>query len=141
MIICKQPSIGGAVPPHNDSTFLYTSSPSAIGLWFALEDCTTDNGCLSFIPGSHRWPVKKSANSDAEGGAPKPDSDKVERPKVSKEEVEQFGQPRGVNRRFVRKDPANPEAGTGFEEISKTEEMEWNEKLEQVGECKAGEFG
>ncbi|KAJ5668535.1 Phytanoyl-CoA dioxygenase domain-containing protein 1 [Penicillium maclennaniae] len=29
MVICKQPSIGGAVPPHRDSEFLYTDPPSA----------------------------------------------------------------------------------------------------------------
>ena len=33
MVICKQPEIGGAVPPHQDSTFLYTDPPSAIGFW------------------------------------------------------------------------------------------------------------
>ncbi|KZV80505.1 phytanoyl-CoA dioxygenase [Exidia glandulosa HHB12029] len=54
MVICKQASIGGAVPPHNDSTFLYTDPPSALGFWFALEDCTATNGALSFLPGSHR---------------------------------------------------------------------------------------
>ncbi|KAH7108096.1 phytanoyl-CoA dioxygenase [Auriculariales sp. MPI-PUGE-AT-0066] len=53
MVICKQASIGGAVPPHNDSTFLYTDPPSALGFWFALEDCTPTNGALSFLPGSH----------------------------------------------------------------------------------------
>jgi len=41
------------VPHHDDSTFLYTNPPSAIGFWFALEDCRTTNGCLSFLPGSH----------------------------------------------------------------------------------------
>ena len=40
MVICKQPEIGGAVPPHQDSTFLYTDRPSAVGFWIALEDCT-----------------------------------------------------------------------------------------------------
>ncbi|KAH6641646.1 hypothetical protein F5144DRAFT_627643 [Chaetomium tenue] len=55
MIICKQPEIGGAVPPHQDSTFLYTDPPSAVGFWYALEDATLENGCLSFLPGSHRW--------------------------------------------------------------------------------------
>ncbi|KAH6840781.1 hypothetical protein B0I37DRAFT_438169 [Chaetomium sp. MPI-CAGE-AT-0009] len=55
MIICKQPEIGGAVPPHQDSTFLYTDPPSAVGFWYALEDATLANGCLSFLPGSHRW--------------------------------------------------------------------------------------
>ncbi|PSS27526.1 hypothetical protein M430DRAFT_93902 [Amorphotheca resinae ATCC 22711] len=54
MVICKQPEIGGAVPPHQDSTFLYTDPPSAVGFWYALEDATVENGCLSFLPGSHR---------------------------------------------------------------------------------------
>lgn len=60
MVICKQPEIGGAVPPHQDSTFLYTNLPSAVGFWIALEDATVENGCLSFAPGSHRRaPVKE----------------------------------------------------------------------------------
>ncbi|KAF5651498.1 phytanoyl dioxygenase family [Fusarium sp. NRRL 52700] len=60
MVICKQPEIGGAVPPHQDSTFLYTNPPSAVGFWYALEDATLENGCLSFLPGSHLWaPVEK----------------------------------------------------------------------------------
>ncbi|KAL6252371.1 hypothetical protein RBB50_000089 [Rhinocladiella similis] len=54
MVICKQPEIGGAVNPHQDSTFLYTKQPSAVGFWIALEDATAENGCLSFAPGSHR---------------------------------------------------------------------------------------
>lgn len=54
MVICKQPEIGGAVPPHQDSTFLYTDPPSAVGFWYALEDANISNGCLSFAKGSHR---------------------------------------------------------------------------------------
>ncbi|KAH8922820.1 phytanoyl-CoA dioxygenase [Atractiella rhizophila] len=70
MIICKQPSIGGSVPIHNDSTFLYTNPPSALGFWFALEECGKSNGCLSFIPGSHKWNEGKikSRFVRAEGG-------------------------------------------------------------------------
>lgn len=60
MVICKQPEIGGAVPPHQDSTFLYTDPPSAVGWWYALEDATKENGCLSFAAGSHkRAPIEK----------------------------------------------------------------------------------
>ncbi|KAK9461203.1 uncharacterized protein V1516DRAFT_343372 [Lipomyces oligophaga] len=55
MIICKQPEIGGQVPSHQDSVFLYTDPPSAVGFWYALEDCTAENGALSFVPGSHKW--------------------------------------------------------------------------------------
>ena len=31
----------------------YTSPPSALGFWIALEMCTSENGALSFLPGSH----------------------------------------------------------------------------------------
>ncbi|KAK0635799.1 hypothetical protein B0T17DRAFT_483118 [Bombardia bombarda] len=68
MVICKQPEIGGAVPPHQDSTFLYTDPPSAVGFWYALEDATLENGCLSFLPGSHRWAaVEKRLVRKADG--------------------------------------------------------------------------
>ncbi|KAF2137210.1 uncharacterized protein K452DRAFT_291749 [Aplosporella prunicola CBS 121167] len=60
MIICKQPEIGGRVPPHQDSPFLYTNPPSAVGFWYALENCTVSNGCLSFAAGTHKTtPVSK----------------------------------------------------------------------------------
>ena len=69
MIICKQPEIGGRVPPHQDSTFLYTNPPSAVGFWIALEDATAENGCLSFAKGSQRRaPVKSRFVRKEHGG-------------------------------------------------------------------------
>ncbi|KAL5631947.1 hypothetical protein ACGC1H_000091 [Rhizoctonia solani] len=69
MVICKQPEIGGKVPEHNDSTFLYTDPPSALGFWFALEPCTEFNGALSFLPGSHRTtPINKRFVRLPQGG-------------------------------------------------------------------------
>ena len=53
MVICKQARIGGAVPPHQDSEFLFTEPPSAVGWWYALQDCWAGNGCLGFVRGSH----------------------------------------------------------------------------------------
>lgn len=53
MVIFKHPGVGGNVIPHQDSTFLYTEPQSAIGFWFALDDCTTENGSLIVYPGSH----------------------------------------------------------------------------------------
>ena len=68
MLICKQPEIGGRVPPHQDSVFLYTDPPSAVGFWYALEDCTAENGCLSFAAGSHkRAPVRDRFVRNAAG--------------------------------------------------------------------------
>jgi ectoine hydroxylase-related dioxygenase (phytanoyl-CoA dioxygenase family) len=30
-----------------------------MGIWFALDDANEENGCLDFIPGSHREGLKK----------------------------------------------------------------------------------
>lgn len=69
MIICKQPEIGGEVPSHQDGTFLYTEPQSAIGFWIALEDCDENNGCLSYLPGSHKTvPIQKRFVKKKEGG-------------------------------------------------------------------------
>jgi phytanoyl-CoA hydroxylase len=59
MYIFKPPHIGGEVHFHQDSTFLYTEPESCTGFWFALEDATTENGCMYFIPGQHRGPLKQ----------------------------------------------------------------------------------
>jgi phytanoyl-CoA hydroxylase len=58
MYIFKQPNIGGEVACHQDSTFLYTEPTNIVGLWFALEDATIENGCLWAIPGGHRAALK-----------------------------------------------------------------------------------
>jgi phytanoyl-CoA hydroxylase len=54
MHIVKPPLIGGAVRPHVDGAFLATAPQSVLGLWWPCEDCTTRNGCLWAVPGSHR---------------------------------------------------------------------------------------
>ena len=59
MYVFKQPNIGGEVTCHQDATFLYTEPLSVTGLWFALEDATTENGCLWAIPGGHLGGLKK----------------------------------------------------------------------------------
>lgn len=59
MYIFKQPHIGGEVNCHQDSTFLYTDPMSVVGFWFALEDATTENGCLYGIAGGHKGPLRQ----------------------------------------------------------------------------------
>merc|ERR1712048_1558530 len=60
MYIFKQPSIGGEVTSHQDSTFLHTTPQlSCLGLWLALDAATLENGCLWARPGSHKEPVRR----------------------------------------------------------------------------------
>jgi len=63
MYIFKQPFIGGEVSIHQDASYIHVASASKqlarmAGIWIALEDCTLENGCLYFIPGSHKNDLK-----------------------------------------------------------------------------------
>jgi phytanoyl-CoA hydroxylase len=68
MYIFKQPRIGGEVVCHQDATFLYTEPPKLVGLWFALEDATRENGCLWAIAGGHKRGLKSRFVRDGAGG-------------------------------------------------------------------------
>ncbi|CAM9011797.1 unnamed protein product [Wickerhamomyces anomalus] len=49
--------------------FLFTKPQSAIGFWIALEDCDENNGCLSYLPGSHKLvPIRKRFVKKEGGG-------------------------------------------------------------------------
>lgn len=65
MYIFKQPRIGGEVVCHTDHTYLWTDPPSATGFWFAIDDATTENGCMWALPGGHRLPVKTRSRLNA----------------------------------------------------------------------------
>jgi phytanoyl-CoA hydroxylase len=69
MYIFKQPRIGGEVGCHQDASFLMTEPASVMGLWFALEDATIENGCLFAAPGGHRGPLRGRFVRHDVGGA------------------------------------------------------------------------
>jgi phytanoyl-CoA hydroxylase len=59
MLIFKQPRIGAPVVWHQDASFLITEPDTVVGLWWALEDATVDNGCLWVEPGGHHSPLRE----------------------------------------------------------------------------------
>jgi phytanoyl-CoA hydroxylase len=65
MYIFKQPRIGGEVTCHTDHTYLWTEPQSVVGFWFAIDDATTENGCMWALPGGHRIPVKSRSRLNA----------------------------------------------------------------------------
>ncbi|KAG8554765.1 hypothetical protein GDO81_003886 [Engystomops pustulosus] len=71
MYIFKQPNIGGEVTPHQDATFLHTEPLGRIlGFWIAVEDANEENGCLWFIPGSHRDGISRRMLRTPPGSIP-----------------------------------------------------------------------
>lgn len=56
--ILKPARIGGATPWHQDEAYWDPRyAHRAVSIWLALQPATLGNGCMRFIPGSHRGPV------------------------------------------------------------------------------------
>lgn len=55
-LFCKPAHHGGVVAWHQDYSYWTRTTPLAhLTCWIGLDDATRDNGCLQYIPGSHRW--------------------------------------------------------------------------------------
>lgn len=55
-LFCKPAHHGGVVAWHQDYSYWTRTEPLAhLTCWIALDDATRENGCLHYIPGSHRW--------------------------------------------------------------------------------------
>ena len=55
-LFCKPPQHGGVVAWHQDFSYWTRTTPMAhLTCWIALDDATIENGCLQYVPGSHRW--------------------------------------------------------------------------------------
>lgn len=55
-LFCKPAFHGGVVSWHQDYSYWTRTRPLAhLSCWIGLDDSTRDNGCLHYVPGSHRW--------------------------------------------------------------------------------------
>jgi ectoine hydroxylase-related dioxygenase (phytanoyl-CoA dioxygenase family) len=55
-LFCKPAKHGGVVAWHQDfSYWTFTKPMHHITCWIALDDANKENGCLYFVPGSHKW--------------------------------------------------------------------------------------
>ncbi len=56
--LLKPPYIGVEKPWHQDIPY-FPFEPKEpylhVAVWMALDDATAENGCMQYIPGSHRW--------------------------------------------------------------------------------------
>ncbi|MFQ5698066.1 MAG: phytanoyl-CoA dioxygenase family protein [Myxococcota bacterium] len=61
----QKPPGGAALPWHQDEAYWDPRfDHEAIGVWMPLDDATLENGCLHFIPGSHRAGVRTHRHID-----------------------------------------------------------------------------
>jgi len=55
-LFCKPAKHGGVVAWHQDFSYWTRTTPMQhLTVWVGLDDVSQENGCLQYIPGSHRW--------------------------------------------------------------------------------------
>jgi len=66
-LFCKPAHHGGVVAWHQDYSYWTRTQPMAhLSCWIGLDDSTRENGCVHYVPGSHRWnllPITGLANN------------------------------------------------------------------------------
>jgi ectoine hydroxylase-related dioxygenase (phytanoyl-CoA dioxygenase family) len=62
-IFYKPAHHGGVVIWHQDYSYWTRTTPVAhLSCWIGLDDSTRANGCVHYVPGSHRWPLLPRAD-------------------------------------------------------------------------------
>jgi len=55
-LFCKPAHHGGVVAWHQDYSYWTCTTPiQHLTCWIGLDDANTENGCLYYVPGSHKW--------------------------------------------------------------------------------------
>lgn len=55
-LFCKPARHGGIVAWHQDYSYWTRTKPMAhLTCWIGLDDATVENGCIHYVPGSHKW--------------------------------------------------------------------------------------
>lgn len=55
-ILIKPPGGGKVIPWHQDYMYWQIiAEPRMMTCWMPLDDATTENGCMMFVPRSHKW--------------------------------------------------------------------------------------
>ncbi len=70
MLIDKAPYSNAPTPWHQDRAYWITMPDTrSASCWVALDDSVKDNGCMWYIPGSHKLPTRKHHLAGKGGGA------------------------------------------------------------------------
>ena len=79
MLIDKAPGTLTPTPWHQDCAYwIDLPDRRAASCWIALDDATVDNGCMWFVPGSHRRPMRPHRSAGRGGGALECDASEAE---------------------------------------------------------------
>ncbi len=61
LLVSKVPG-AGAINWHQDYSYWPLERPGGAMMWVGLDEALVDNGCLHYVPGSHRWGERQPAD-------------------------------------------------------------------------------
>lgn len=68
-LFAKPAAVGSQVPLHQDMPYWPFEPPEMLSAWIALDDSTTENGCVRFLAGSHRLGLLRHVPSGVVGNS------------------------------------------------------------------------
>ncbi|WP_328341110.1 phytanoyl-CoA dioxygenase family protein [Micromonospora sp. NBC_00421] len=86
--ICKPPYTGQPVLWHQDGAYWKLEPMQALTVWLAVDESTSENGCLRIIPGSHEIPLYQPS--------PRTDEPNMLYSAADEELVERWARERGI---------------------------------------------
>lgn len=63
----KPPRVGRPTPPHQDGHYFMLEPNEAVTAWLALDPVDERNGCMRYVAGSHRFPVRPHTRTQTVG--------------------------------------------------------------------------
>lgn len=63
----KPPGMVHPTPPHQDNYYFNLKPPNVLTIWLALDPVDEENGCLRYVPGSHRKGIRPHGASKVLG--------------------------------------------------------------------------
>lgn len=63
----KPPRTKHITPPHQDNYYFCLSPPRVLTMWLALDEVNEENGCLRYVLGSHRHPIRPHSRTSTLG--------------------------------------------------------------------------
>jgi phytanoyl-CoA hydroxylase len=63
----KPPRVGQFTPPHQDGYYFMLEPNQAATMWLALDPVDESNGCVRYIPGSHRYGLRPHGRTQVLG--------------------------------------------------------------------------
>lgn len=76
-LFAKPASIGSVVPLHQDMPYWPFEPYEMVSAWIALDDSTLENGCVRFLPGSHKMGILRHTPSGVVGNSLRLEDKKV----------------------------------------------------------------